>query len=74
MDNLWPEPMRLNVEGRDLGAVTKDRLEERLAELVRFDELPLAEAQKAIAKDWVKAYERYVGALPDSSRVGLAPE
>jgi hypothetical protein len=33
--NLWPEPLRLNVGGKDEGTITKDRLENRLGELVR---------------------------------------
>jgi hypothetical protein len=30
IENLWPEPLRLNVDGKDLGAVTKDAFEDRL--------------------------------------------
>jgi hypothetical protein len=28
--NLWPEKLRLNVNGKDLGAITKDRVERKL--------------------------------------------
>ena len=62
--NLWPEPLRLNVDGYDLGAVTKDALEERLHWLVVSGRLDLKEAQRAIATDWTAAYQRYVGQLP----------
>lgn len=62
--NLWPEPLRLNVNGHDLGAVTKDALEERLHWLVISGQLDLKEAQKAIATDWVAADQKYVGELP----------
>jgi hypothetical protein len=40
--------------------------------LVRFDELPLAEAQKAIAEDWVRAYEKYIGPFTGFFRNQLA--
>lgn len=50
--NLWPEPQR--------SPNSKDRLELRLAELVCRGELPLAQAQREIASDWVGAYRRYV--------------
>jgi hypothetical protein len=62
--NLWPEPLRLNVNGYDLGAVTKDALEERLHWLVVSGRLDLKEAQRTIATDWVAAYQRYVGQFP----------
>jgi hypothetical protein len=55
--NLWPEKLRLNADGRDLGAVTKDALEERLHWLMKSGQLGLKEAQKAIATDWVAAYQ-----------------
>jgi hypothetical protein len=43
--NLWPEPLRLNVDGKDLGAVTKDALEDRLHWLVISGQLDLKQAQ-----------------------------
>ena len=51
------------MNGYDLGAVTKDAPEERLHWLVVSRRLNLKEAQKAIATDWVAAYQRYVGEL-----------
>jgi hypothetical protein len=53
--NLWPEPY-----ASSSGARTKDRIENRLHSLVCRHEVPLREAQRAIATDWVKAYHRYV--------------
>ena len=51
--NLWPEP--------GASPNRKDRLEDRLHELVCTHRLALARAQSAIAGDWVAAYRRYVG-------------
>ena len=56
--NLWPEP-RNPEDG--WGADRKDELEAELARRVCAGELPLAEAQRAIATDWIAAYERFVG-------------
>lgn len=54
--NLWPQP---RTSGFD--ADHKDELELKLRNLVCSGEVPLAEAQKAIATDWVKAYKKYGG-------------
>jgi hypothetical protein len=54
--NLWPEPF----SGITWNAHVKDRLENRLHEMVCKGEMPLAEAQKAISTDWIAAYHRYV--------------
>ena len=53
--NLWPKPLRLNVAGKDIGAVTKDALEDRLHWLVVSGQLDLKEAQREIATDWITA-------------------
>lgn len=55
--NLWPEP-RYPRDGWT--ADKKDELEATLARLVCADELPLATARAAIARDWEQAYRRYV--------------
>jgi hypothetical protein len=39
-------------------------LEERLHEMVCSHQLDLAAAQKAIATDWIVAYQKYVRAVP----------
>ena len=54
--NLWPQP-RAAADGWT--AARKDALETRLHRLVCAGEIPLAEAQHAIATDWVAAYVRY---------------
>jgi hypothetical protein len=57
--NLWPEP-RVSADG--WGADRKDELEATLARLVCSGRLPLADAQRAIATNWVAAYRQYVAA------------
>jgi hypothetical protein len=54
--NLWPEPYA----GR-WGAMVKDRLENRLHRLICSGRIRLADAQKAISRNWIAAYKRYVG-------------
>ena len=49
--NLWPQPEK--------EALVKDRLERRLCEMVCQGDVPLADAQRAIADDWTAAYARY---------------
>ncbi len=61
--NLWPEPYH----SATWNAHVKDALEERLHEMVCSDQLDLAEAQKAIATDWIAAYRKYVNARPSSA-------
>jgi len=56
--NLWPEP-RHPADGWD--ADLKDELESRLNWLVCSGQLDLADAQHAIATDWIEAWRRYVG-------------
>lgn len=63
--NLWPEPHHV-IGG--WGSYAKDRVEDRLHTLVCRGRVPLAQAQSAIASDWIAAYERYVG--PDPSSAG----
>lgn len=60
--NLWPEPHHV-IGG--WGSYAKDRLEDRLHTLVCRGQVPLAQAQRAIASDWIAAYKHYIG--PDPS-------
>ena len=53
--NLWPEPYNTRC-----GARIKDVLETRLKKMVCANKIPLADAQTAIATDWIKAYKKYV--------------
>ena len=54
--NLWPQPYSVR-----WNAHVKDKLEERLHELVCGRKLDLATAQHDIAVDWIAAYKKYVG-------------
>jgi hypothetical protein len=56
--NLWPEPRHV-IGG--WGSDAKDRLEDRLHSSVCRGQVSLAEAQRAMAVDWIAAYKRYVG-------------
>jgi len=65
--NLWPQPF----SAKNWSAYTKDNLEDRLHELVCSGKLDLPTAQKAIAKDWIGAYQKYVQANnPSAERSG----
>ena len=55
--NLWPQ----SYEAAPWGAGAKDRLEERLHELVCSGAITLQDAQEALAEDWVETYEKYIG-------------
>lgn len=57
--NLFPEPY-----GGPYGARVKDRLENRLHDLVCSGSISLATAQYQEATDWISAYRQYVGPLP----------
>jgi hypothetical protein len=54
--NLWPEP---HVASGGWGSRRKDYLENLLRRLVCERRVPLAEAQQAIARDWIAAYRLY---------------
>jgi hypothetical protein len=54
--NLWPQP-----RFGEWGADRKDTLEAKLCRLVCEGRVPLAEAQREIATDWIAAYRKYVG-------------
>jgi hypothetical protein len=53
--NLWPQPYRIKC-----GARIKDALETKLKRMVCDGQLTLAEAQKAIATNWIAGYKKYV--------------
>ena len=55
--NLWPEPDFSNASGFYLNP--KDHVEYALKRLVCDGRLTLAQAQRAIATNWVAAYSRY---------------
>jgi hypothetical protein len=63
--NLWPESHRTS----PWNAQVKDRLEDKLHELVCSGQLDLKTAQQAIAANWIEAYQKYVSPNPPVSRV-----
>ncbi len=60
-DNLFPQPYFTT----PLNAHVKDRLENKLHALACSGAITFSEAQSAIAADWVAAYVKYVGPLPE---------
>jgi hypothetical protein len=56
-ENLWPE----SYDTTPWNAHTKDKLEDRLHALVCAGKLPIEQAQREIAADWIAAYEKYIG-------------
>lgn len=62
--NLWPE----SFVTQPLNAHVKDELENKLHELICSNQLPVAQAQREIASNWIQAYEKYIGPLPDGSQ------
>jgi hypothetical protein len=60
LKNLWPQSYRTS----PWNARTKDKLENRLHELVCAGQLDLATAQQEIARNWIEAYKKYVGPEP----------
>ena len=65
--NLWPEPYNVEM----WNAHTKDVLEERLHEMVCSHQLDLGVAQKAIATNWIAAYQKYVQAVWRRGRTSI---
>lgn len=53
--NMWPQPYSARWNAR-----VKDRLEQRLHQLVCENKLDLTTAQHDIAVDWIGAYKKYV--------------
>jgi hypothetical protein len=53
--NLWPEP-----RNSEWNAKKKDRLEFVLYKMVCAQDISLAEAQHAMATNWIEAWKRYV--------------
>ena len=62
-DNLWPLPAN-----KDLGPAQKKELDLKLHQLVCDHTLRLKDAQDAIRKDWVKAYNQYVKGGPQTTK------
>ncbi len=54
-ENLWP--LHAN---KDMGPAEKKALDQKLHQMVCDKTIKLKDAQDAIKKDWVKAYDQYV--------------
>lgn len=61
-ENLWPEPHSV-VGG--WGSFAKDRLEDKLHDLVCSGQMTLARAQHEIATDWIGSYKAHIGGEPN---------
>jgi hypothetical protein len=55
-ENLWPQ----SYDTQPWNAHVKDKLEDRLHALVCSGKMPLEQAQRDIATDWIAAYHKYV--------------
>ena len=53
--NLWPQP-----RSGEWNADDKDKLEAKLCSLVCRGKVPLTDAQRDIARNWIGAYQKYV--------------
>jgi hypothetical protein len=60
--NLWPEAY-----DQPLGAHQKDAIENKLHRLICAGRITPEEAQRAIATDWVAAYQKWIGG-PEASK------
>jgi hypothetical protein len=56
--NLWPEPNTITLaDGTAIGSTEKDDLEDALHDKVCDGTIQLADAQLAIARDWITAWQ-----------------
>jgi hypothetical protein len=62
--NLWPESYRTS----PWNARVKDRLEDKLHQLVCSGQLDLKTPQQAIASNWIEAYQKYVSPNPPGTQ------
>jgi hypothetical protein len=60
ISNLWPQ----SYVTHPWNAHVKDKLENRLHKLVCDGTVTLPTAQREISSDWIKAYQKYIGAKP----------
>jgi hypothetical protein len=61
--NMWPEPHR----GAVWSSYAKDKLEDRLHQLVCGGKLSLSAAQQEISNNWIVAYQKYLQAEAPAS-------
>lgn len=63
--NLWPEPH--HVLG-GWGSYAKDKVENKLHEMVCHGQISLRQAQQDIAGNWIETYKRLIGPTPAEER------
>jgi hypothetical protein len=63
--NLWPEPHY--VQG-GWGSYAKDRLENKLHDMVCHGEISLRQAQQEEVTNWIEAYKKYIGPVPNNTK------
>jgi hypothetical protein len=68
--NLWPE----SISPQPLNAHAKDKLEQKLHQLVCSGRIPVQRAQQEIATNWLAAYQKYVGPLPEGIQMPATRE
>lgn len=56
-NNLWPEPYTIMVNGENLGARAKDKVENYLHKEVCAGRMTLSDAQQKISNDWYAVYK-----------------
>lgn len=61
--NLWPQSLHLNIDGRDAGTITKNRLAVKLHNLLCSGKITTEQIKQGLT-DWVGLYEEYIGELP----------
>ncbi len=62
--NIWCQPWHLNLAGVDVGAKTKDRLEDYVILQYRHHKITLKAAQDMFVPDWTASYKKVIGPLP----------
>lgn len=65
VENLWPEPKSVNVNGKEYGYHTKDVTEDAAQRAVQKGTISLADVQQLMRTDWTKLHERLGLTFPD---------
>jgi hypothetical protein len=61
---LWPQ----SYITQPLNAHVKDELENKLHELICSGQLPVEKAQQEISQDWIAAYQKHIGPIPEGAQ------
>lgn len=63
--NLWAQPWHINVNGKDMGAKCKDRLENKIHQMIITGKIGLKDGQELFLSNWTEGYLKYVGQFPE---------